>query len=162
MLDPPIPSEPATLEPQHFTPPLVVKAQLWYPPAATVTRPLVKPLTSTGTQLSTVELFPSWPAKFEPQHLAPPLLVSAQVCAGLPAEIATTPLIRPVAAAGTGLPVVVPLPNCPKSFAPQHRTPDVVDKAQVWLKPADILTTPLVSPFTSTGVELSLIKPLPS
>ena len=41
--------------------------------------PFDNPLTSVGTSLSLVELFPSWPPKFAPQHFTPPLPSRAQV-----------------------------------------------------------------------------------
>ena len=53
--------------------------------AATATAPAIaatppaKPLTATGTRLLVVELFPSWPVEFQPQHWTPPAAVSAQV-----------------------------------------------------------------------------------
>jgi len=37
------------------------------------------PVTATGTWLSVVELFPSWPLLLEPQHCTPPAVVSAHV-----------------------------------------------------------------------------------
>ena len=62
--------------------------------------------------------------------------------------------------------VVVPLPNCPRSFMPQHLALPEVVTAQVWvpevLSVVSMEATPLVSPDTSTGVGLSVVVPLPS
>ncbi len=63
----PLPNWPSLLWPQHFTPPAVVRAQVWPPPADTAATPLVRPLTSTGVLL---------PA---PQHFTPPAVVIAHV-----------------------------------------------------------------------------------
>ena len=64
-----------------MTPPPLVNAQVWLMPAAAISlTPLVRPETSTGTRLSVGLSLPSSPAKFDPQHLTPPALVSAQVC----------------------------------------------------------------------------------
>ena len=41
-------------------------------PAAIAVTPLVRPVTSTGTLLSVVVPFPSWPPAFQPQHRTPP------------------------------------------------------------------------------------------
>src|SRR5436309_1644529 len=45
--------------------------------------------TSTGLEVALVELFPSCASVFEPQHLSPPDVVTAQVCL-LPAEMFAT------------------------------------------------------------------------
>jgi hypothetical protein len=75
------------LLPQHFTPPALVSAQVWPPPAVIAVTPLARPVTSTGVLLSVVVPLPSWPAPLAPQHLTPPPLVSAHVWLE-PAEIA--------------------------------------------------------------------------
>jgi hypothetical protein len=77
----PFPSWPPVLLPQHFTPPPLVSAQVWPPPAAIALTPLARPTTSTGMRLFALEPFPSWPNLFEPQHFTPPPLVIAQVWA---------------------------------------------------------------------------------
>ena len=95
--------------------------------------------------------FPSCPSEFEPQHFTPPVVVRAQVLTSA-AEMAATPLVSPETSTGTSDSVVVPLPSWPTSFRPQHFTPPAVVSAQAWLVLAEIATTPLVSPETSTGV----------
>src|SRR5665213_449938 len=73
----PSPSSPQAFEPQHFTPPDWVTAQLCAGPAAIATTPLVKPVTSAGVLRSILVPSPNWPAKLKPQHLTPPACVSA-------------------------------------------------------------------------------------
>src|ERR1051325_5307221 len=73
-----LPSCPSALYPQHLTPPGLVRAHAWLAPALMAPAALVNPLTSTGVWLSVFEPVPSSPLAFPPQHLAPPLLVSAQ------------------------------------------------------------------------------------
>src|SRR3990172_3470613 len=88
----PFPSSRPALQPQHLTPPPLVSAQVCQPPAAIARTPLARPGTSTGVLLSVVVPFPmsslNWggmkssfsrPTEFQPQHLTPPVLVSAQV-----------------------------------------------------------------------------------
>ena len=70
-----------------------------------------QPLTDTGTWLSAVELFPSWPEKLAPQHWTP-AFTSAQVWK-VPAVRACTPLTRPVTGTGTWLSAVELLPSSP-------------------------------------------------
>jgi hypothetical protein len=53
-------------------------------------------------------------------------------------------------------------PNCPWPFLPQHFTPPPDNNAQVWLPPAVIAVTPLVSPFTSTGILLLEVELFPN
>src|SRR3989304_437900 len=122
---------------------------------------LGSPEPSTGALLSVCVPLPSWPSALEPQHLTPPAVVSAQVWPP-PAEIALTPLSSPRTSTGARLPVVVPLPSCPKSFLPQHLTPPSVVSAQVWGLPTSTAATPLARPETSTGTLLSSSVPLPS
>ena len=47
-------------------------------------------------------------------------------------------------------------------FCPQHLTPPAFVSAQVWLSPAAIARTPLVSPLTSTGVRRCVVELSPS
>ena len=157
----PFPSWPEALLPQHLTAPALVSAQVWSPPAAIALTPLASPLTSTGTLLSVVVPFPSWPKTLSPQHLTAPALVSAQVWT-LPAAIALTPLASPLTSTGTLLSVFVPFPSWPKPLKPQHLTPPALVSAQVWTPPAAIALTPLASPLTSTGTLLSVVVPFPS
>ena len=81
------------MEPQHFTPPAAVSAQVWLLPAVMAATPLARPDTLTGVRRSVVELSPSWPEPLSPQHFTPPAVVSAQVCSS-PAAMAATPLIN--------------------------------------------------------------------
>src|SRR5437588_11567137 len=100
----PSPSSPTALLPQHFTPPPVVRAQVWEVPAEMAATPEVRPETSTGVVLSVVVPFPSWPQSLNPQHFAPPPVVTAQACK-VPAEIAVAPALRTATAPGAGVPV---------------------------------------------------------
>ena len=75
----PLPSWPLRLLPQHLTPPLVVRAQVWLSPAAIAATPLVRPVTSTGDNEAVVELLPSCPVVLSPQHLMPLAEVIAEV-----------------------------------------------------------------------------------
>ena len=67
----------------------------------------------------------------------------------------------PETATGVLLVVVVPLPSCPKPLSPQHCTPPLASRAQVWPLPADTLSA-VVMLETGTGVLLSVRVPLPS
>jgi hypothetical protein len=71
----------------------------------------VIPATETGSGLSAVVLFPSWPYWFQPQQATVPPARIAQVVPP-PAAIAVAPVI-PVTATGSGLAVVVPFPSWP-------------------------------------------------
>ena len=73
-----LPSWPYSLLPQHFTPPVVVSAQLPLVPDAMAVTPLLRPATPTGVKLVVVELSPSCPFSFKPQHLTAPSVVSTQ------------------------------------------------------------------------------------
>src|SRR5205823_610845 len=123
---------PYWLSPQHLTPPAVVKAQVWRSPVLIALTPLLKPLTSTGTLLSTVLLLPSCPAWLLPQHLTPPAVVRAHVWLP-PALMALMPLLKPLTSTGTLLPTVLPLPSWPEGLYPQHLTPPAAVKAHMWL-----------------------------
>src|SRR5947207_2880482 len=58
----PLLRSPEKLYPQHFTPPPLVSAQLWAPPAAIAVTPLVRPLAFTGVSRS----FPLVPSPSSP------------------------------------------------------------------------------------------------
>src|SRR3990172_3731563 len=116
----PSPSSPWPLLPQHLTPPALVRAQVWAPPAAMVATPLARPETSPGvvlheyTRLFTVHVcgpelvpLPSWPKPLPPQHLTLPIVVRAQVWMP-PAAMAAMPLLRPEASTGVVLQGLVP------------------------------------------------------
>jgi hypothetical protein len=75
----PLPSCPLPLLPQHLIPPLVLNAQEWISPTLIAVLPLERPTTSTGIVLFVVVALPNCPAQFNPQHLASPLAVNAQV-----------------------------------------------------------------------------------
>src|SRR5579864_6049246 len=75
----PMPRSPSVLPPQHFTSPLVSKAQLKSKPTAMSATPLSRPETSTGVDDDTCELSPSWPLSLLPQHFAAPPM-TAQPC----------------------------------------------------------------------------------
>jgi len=96
-----------------------------------------------------------------PQHLTPLVVSSAHVW--LPPElIEETPLVSPATSTGELLGVIEFVPNCPDVLFPQHLTPLVVSSAHVWLPPALIEETPLVSPTTSIGELLSVVEFVPS
>src|SRR5207302_4941165 len=95
----PSPSSPWLFKPQHFRPLFCMSAHVWYSPAESSATPVVKPWTGTGVQRSIVDPSPIWPAKFAPQHFAPPSCRSAQLWRA-PTEIAPTPLERPVTSTG--------------------------------------------------------------
>ena len=107
---------------------------------------------------------PSCPLSLLPQHLTPPLVVSAQAWR-LPSAIVLTPLLRPETFTGTLLSVVVPSPNAPKtpSLRPQHLAAPAAVTAQVNSElVATDLIPPLVKPTTSTGVDwICAEEPLP-
>src|SRR5947208_1826699 len=91
------------LSPQHLTPPALVSAQVWSPPAEIAATPPARPETSTGRWRSVVVPSPSCPQPLSPQHLIPPALVSAHEYPPLrspPAEIAVTPPASPETATG--------------------------------------------------------------
>src|SRR6266568_960090 len=122
--------------------------------------PLVRPSTSTGTELSVVEeLFPSSPLRLSPQHWAPPFTI-AQVCSP-PAAMAVTPLVRPSTSTGTRLFAAKLFPSSPLPLSPQHWARPFTT-AQVWPQPAAMAVTPLVRPSTSTGTRLVVEELLPS
>ena len=124
--------------------------------------PLASPVTSTGVSRSVVDPSPNSPTPLLPQHLTPPVVVRAQVWR-FPAAMAAAPLLRPVTSTGVRLAnVVVPFPNAPLLFLPQHFTPPAMVRAQVCWVPKETAVTPLVRPDTFTGVELLEVVPLPS
>ncbi len=145
-----MPSWPWELLPQHLTPPApVVPGAIRWPMAATA-----KAVSSTGTGFRRSCRSPSrppWPAR---QRLAPPALVIAQLWAR-PAATAATPPISPVTSTGTGLLVLLPLPNSPLLLSPQHLAPPAVVTAQVWYPPA---ATILAIPKTQASPPSSLSR----
>jgi hypothetical protein len=71
---------------------------VWSPPAAIALTPLLRPVTWTGTLLPVNVPLPSFPDSLEPQHMAAPSSITAQVC--------RDPAAIPIAAkdAGSGVP----------------------------------------------------------
>ncbi len=82
------------------------------------TTALLMPTTLTGVALDAVVPSPSWPEELLPQHLTPPVFVSAHVCVAAPA-IWVTSLVLGITTGG--------VPN-PK---PQHSTSSAVVPAHV-------------------------------
>ena len=74
----------------------------------------------------------------------------------------TTSLVNPDTSTGVERFVVVPSPNCPWLFKPQHFTPPEVISAQAYPLPVAIAVTPLVNPDTSTGMRRSVVVPSPN
>ena len=75
----PSPNCPAPLDPQHFTAPPLVNAQLWLFPSATATTPLFSPTTLTGVCRFCHVPSPNCPELLIPQHFTPPPTVTAHV-----------------------------------------------------------------------------------
>ena len=164
----PSPTSPVLFQPQHLAPPVVVRAQVWWPPETTAATPPVSPATSVGVVQTTLPQLcpsPNWPFSFFPQHVTAPNMVRAQVwyC---PAERATTSLPSPTTAAGMARNASwvppVPSPSWPHWFRPQHWTPPDIVSAQVCSPPAAMAVTPPVSATTSTGLVRSVVVPSPS
>src|SRR6266849_2787887 len=108
------------------------------------------PTTSTGTDEVLIVSLPSCPKAFNPQHQTAPPVVSVQAC-DWPLAIAATPVPCPETGAGAVAFVLAPLPIWPEVPAPQHCAAPAEVAAQVKLVPAEIATTPVVSPDTCTG-----------
>ena len=68
--------------------------------------------TLTGLLEEMAELLPNWPLELYPQHVAPPVVVTAHAWA-MPAEMEATPLPRPYTGTGTWDWVTVPSPSRP-------------------------------------------------
>ena len=90
-----------------------------------------------------------------------PSPISAHACAK-PPVIATT-FVRPLTATGVEELVNVPLPNCPSKLPPQHLTVPAANSAHECATPPEIViaTAPL-RPLTATGIDESVVVPLPS
>src|SRR5439155_794476 len=115
----PSPTAPPALKPQHLTPPALVSAHVWSPPAAIAVTPPERPETPTGVRRRRRVPSPSFPSPLPPQHTTPPAVVSAHVCWN-PAEIAVTPSARPETPTGVRRRRRVPSPSCPSPLPPQH------------------------------------------
>jgi hypothetical protein len=70
----------------------------------------------------------------------------------MPADIAVTPELKPDTGTGVLRSVLVPSPNWPVTFKPQHCTAPLLKRAQVWELPAAMAATPELRPNTATGV----------
>ena len=114
---------------------------MWTPPAAIAVTPEPKPTTSTGVGREVLVPSPSWPKALYPQHLTPPLIVSAQMWCQ-PAAMAVTPELKPTTSTGVVQLVVVPSPSAPESLNPQHLTPPL--SAHVWYTPAGAMIERIV------------------
>src|SRR5438874_2485621 len=68
----------------------------------------------------------------------------------------------PVIVTGMEEPVVVPLPNWPHSFTPQHCTVPFSRSAQLWCHHPAVTATAPVTPRTRTGVVELAVVPSPS
>src|SRR5437879_1477008 len=68
----------------------------------------------------------------------------------------------PVIVTGVEELVVVPLPNCPKSFWPQHCAVPSLKSAQVWCHHPPVTATTPVMPTTRTGGDEPVLVPSPS
>src|SRR5215475_15045997 len=75
----PSPSSSTELSPQQLAISPVVTAHAVPPLLAIASTPAPRPVTATGTSLSVVPPFPSWPAEFQPQQNTAPAAVSAQL-----------------------------------------------------------------------------------
>src|SRR5215218_7375249 len=71
----------------------MVRAQLWYAPAATAATPRPSPLTPTGTLLSVLLPLPSCPLLSRPQHLVAPRLFTPQACSPPTAMLARAAML---------------------------------------------------------------------
>ena len=96
---------------------------------------------------------PYGPYSWAPPHLTPPFVVSAQVCS-VPVLTAATPLVNPLTFTGVLRLLLVPSPNWPRAFPPQHLTPPLLGSAQGGLLLSLTAPPPLFSPITSTLTNL--------
>lgn len=87
--------------PQQRTIESLSSEHVWSSPALIAVTPEDSPTTSTGTALSIVELFPSWPVQFSPQQRTPPF-TKAHACER-PTAIAVMPDVSPETCIGTRL-----------------------------------------------------------
>ena len=119
--------------------------------------------TSTGVSLFSVFPLPSWPEALAPQHFSVPLSKSAQEVSLL-AAMETTPASSPATSTGELESAVVPFPNCPIEFHPQHLTPPCEESAHECLLPTTVCTTPRCKPATGMGEFLLVLIsfPIPS
>ena len=91
--------------------------------------------------------------------MAVPSANNAHECAS-PAVIATA-LVRPLTTTGVDESVVVPFPNWPSRFAPQHLAVPFAKTAHE-CEPPPAIATALVNLLTTTGVDESAWVPSPN
>ena len=156
------PRLPQELCPQHFTHHAEVSAQTWPHHTETMATPEKSQVTSVQVELVMSVPFQSCPKELLPQHFTHHTEVSAQVLFAEAdiLEIQEARLL--VALTGIKLFAVVPFPNCPIPFIPQHLMAHAEVTAQECESHAVIAITPHVRPFTSIGVKLLVVVPFPS
>jgi hypothetical protein len=86
--------------------------------------------------------------------------VSSMAATALLPLVHVTPV--PLIATGMEEPAVVPFPNWPQSFAPQHRAVPYPTSAQLWCHHPLVTALPYAIPATGTGVDELLVVPSPS
>jgi hypothetical protein len=129
------------------------------------------PDTATGTTRSVVELSPTLPKVFKPQHFTLPSAITTHVCIS-PALTLTanddgdSPSIFDTST-GTLVDVVVPSPNWPEELSPQHRTLPFAITAHprslfMLMFTAIVEGESAKMPFTSTGTRLLVVELLPN
>src|SRR5439155_17158281 len=96
----------------------------------------------------------------KPQHLAVPSADKPHEW-NPPAPIAVV-AVRPLTTTGVGVgeTVVVPFPNSPKVFRPQHRAVPFANTAHEWYWPA-LIAVAVVRPLTATGVDALVVVSVP-
>jgi hypothetical protein len=130
-----------------------------------------KPTTLTGVLRVVVVPSPSWPEPFNPQH-STPRTVMAHVCASMerlpPLETSSAPLksgpagVEMTSTGALRLVPIVPSPSCPEVLKPQHLTPELLMRTQLWLPPTVNAVAELSRLTTSSGVNELAPSPLPS
>ena len=70
-------------------------------------------------------------------------------------------MAKPLTRTGVDELVVVPFPNCPPAFEPQHLTFPLNNSAHEWRLPA-VIATALARPLTPTGVDELVVVPFPN
>src|SRR5665213_2059543 len=107
---------PALLQPHVHTVPSALSAAEWQSPPETAITP-VNPATCTGTLLSVVVLFPSWPLKLSPHAHTVPSVLTATTCFQ-PLDTWLTP-VSPLTCTGAGsVWLLDPLPTSPCALLP--------------------------------------------
>jgi len=104
---------------------------------------------------------PNRPAPLLPQHRTSPATSAAHECDS-PAETNATPDDKPDTVTGVNRLVVVPSPNWPQLFLPQHRTSPATNTAHECEVPAETDATPDDKPDTPMGVDRFVVVPSPN